>query len=274
MSMTKQNIVYVSSGDADDEKEGRVVRDPNGYLSSFKVPLDYPLANVTGIDIISISIPNTINPVNDYNNKFLVDLGVGGISMIELTPSFYTPTNLQDEINKQFTESKDIDGNIQCVYDSAENRYIFTSKGPVNAYNFIFESNTRAWELLGFDKGDWPRVDLNFASVAKVIRAPKDPKMGLSYIYMTSNIPTNTYTTLKRKRYNILAKMDLVENAKVNSLLTYDVTNLGVVSYETKIDYLDLLEFQFTDFLGRPVLFYDIPNVEISMKLVIWSDPK
>ena len=167
--------------------------------ADFKVRLGdtYFTQQVSGISVVSCTVPNIIYNINQYNNTLAISKDpidqLKGVSTITVPIGQYTISELLSAIDLKITEANQnppID--LDIVQDPLTQRIKFTDNFRFIFYNTVLHPST-LWEVLGFD----PKVN-EYVSVFEngpnlwTVRPPYIPNLsGTQYINILSNLSEN-----------------------------------------------------------------------------------
>jgi len=166
--------------------------------ADFKVRLgdSYFSQQVSGISVVSCTVPNIIYNINQYNNtlsvsKDPIDL-LKGVSTITVPIGQYTITELLSAITTQILQADQVPPlNITITQDSLTQKIKFT-----DTIRFIFYNTTQypstIWSVLGFDSHVQQISIFEAGPNLWTVRAPYIPNLsGSQYVNILSNLSEN-----------------------------------------------------------------------------------
>ena len=230
---------------------------PNG--NTFSVYLSNPIKNISRVDLVSASIPNTMYNVNLGSNVLTI-AGGGSTSNVSLAPSFFTSNTLITEI----TNTGRMPTGMAITYSPNEGKYLFS-----NTSNFTLLVNTPEMAtILGLPynttltSSQITNTDLVYGSNANLVN---------KYVIKSSNIADFTTNEmvfldieeLRNQKLNLGSK--ITGNTFVNSLASHA---FGPITLDVQPNAIKTFK------LGDYLLSVDYPQVvsKLSRLTINWRD--
>jgi hypothetical protein len=156
--------------------------------------------DVFRLSLQTVEFPNTVYPINKYNNQLVVEETGQPAVVLTLTPNNYTGDSIAVELAAQLNT---LTGTYTVNYDKTSKKLdVLLQAGPAQ---FAFEPVTfDAYEALGITTLLNSAIDLN---VLTVFDAPVNLS-GSAYVDLVTNFSTHNFSTSTTA--NVLARIPLV----------------------------------------------------------------
>lgn len=227
---------------------------PNG--NAYSVYLANPIKNISKVDLVSASVPNTMYNLNFGSNV----LNVGGTSNVSLAPSFFTSSTLATEI----ANTGRMPAGMSLTYSANEGKFLFS-----NTTSFTLNVTTQEMAtMMGLPFGtvltstQVTSADLVYGTNASIVN---------KYIIKSSNVADFTTNEmvfldieeLRNQKLNLGSK--ITGNTFVNTSASHA---FGPVPMDVQAN--SVKTFKLADY----VLSVDYPQVinKLSRLTVNWRD--
>lgn len=150
------------------------------YDTFWSLNLAYEGMTAFRLSLAKVCIPNTVYPINAYNQKIFFDEGAGTLTAT-LTSSNYTGTQFAAEIQTQLNAAG-VD-TYTVVYSLQTKKLTITSTGT---FTFVVGALS-AFENMGYS-------ELNFATAASAVSDFPINIAGTQYVDIVSNVSTQNYS--------------------------------------------------------------------------------
>jgi hypothetical protein len=173
------------------------------------------------IAVQTAQIPYSFYNVNSTNDELVYSVNGESQTLINITHQNYNVNTLKKKLLSH------LGGNFTISYNSNKNKYTFTH----SMYNFVFESSSNCFELLGFtDNSD------NASTNSILFSSNSCNLFTIRNLYITSNnFILNNINSINANQTNILISIPI--NSVANSMISYS----NIYNSNSQINHVDNL---------------------------------
>lgn len=194
------------------------------------------------LSVASVTLPNVINNVTEYNNEFSITASALQVSFrITIPVGIYSAWSFRDYLNSEFV-SRSV--SVTCIYNTQSFRYQFVSEYPFSIIN-LGAHPTTCGSLIGVAK------DNNNQYIFPVVAVY--PFYSLT-MPSTINFVATPYIFLK------------IQNISLTNVNSRGVINDTLIRFPVNCEYGQMIQYRPTELNRFLIQKYDINTIQLKLE--------